>query len=266
MKTKASFQPQSSTVNSVSYPPSWNQFRGFFKQHRIVPENRQTALDTSEALRKEAGNGMRNMIRLKQLALTTERTYIAWLRGFYRYVRPKIPENLSGEDEKSFLTHPAVDRKVAVSTQNQAFNALLFFYRHVLGVEIGDLGNVVRSKRRIRLPIVLNHAEIELILGHLDEVWALIAKLGYGCGLRLNEALSLRVQDTDFERGLLLVRSGKGDKDRITVLPESIYAPLRHQLVKVNERFRSDRSHKVEGVSLPGALARKYPNAGTEWA
>ena len=104
-----------------------------------------------------------------------------------------------------------------------------------------------------------------MILGHLDEFWALIAKLGYGCGLRLNEALSLRVQDADFERGVLLVRSGKGDKDRITVLPESVYAPLRHQLVKVEELFRFDRAHKVEGVNLPGALARKYPNAGTEW-
>ena len=155
---------------------------------------------------------------------------------------------------------------MAASTQNQAFNALPFFYRHVLGVEIGDLGNVVRSKRRVRLPIVLNHLEIGLILEYLDEVWALIAKLGYGCGLRLNEALSLRVQDADFERGVLLVRSGKGDKDRVTVLPASVYSPLQHHLVKVKEIFRSDRKQKIEGVSLPGALSRKYPNAGTEWA
>ena len=201
MKTKALFRPQSSTVNSVSYPPPWDQFRGFLKKRKIVHENRldfyvnwarqfyrfseiapyqaateekcdiylrslskikeawqidqakeaiglythflnsikrpsetdHTALDTSEALWKEAGNDMRKMIRLKQLALTTERTYIGWLRGFYRYVRPKIPENLSGDDIKSFLTHLAVDRKVAASSQNQAFNALLFFYRHVFG-------------------------------------------------------------------------------------------------------------------------------------
>lgn len=149
---------------------------------------------------------------------------------------------------------------------NQAFNALLFFYRHVLEIEIGDIGKVVRAKRRLRIPIVLSHSEIESLLGHLEGVWALMVQIGYGCGLRLNEVLSLRVQDADFEKAIIVVRSGKGDKDRVTVLPQKIHEPLRRQLVVVQKLHKSDRKNDVEGVCLPGALSRKYPNAGIELA
>lgn len=160
----------------------------------------------------------------------------------------------------------ALERKVAASTQNQAFNALLFLFRNVLDRELVDVSETVRAKTRRKLPVVLKKDEINRIFGKLSGIYLLMARLIYGGGLRVQECISLRVKDIDFERSALTVRSGKGDKDRITVLPESLKNDLLAHLLTVKKVYEQDFSHAdAEGVSLPHALERKYPNAGKEW-
>ena len=165
----------------------------------------------------------------------------------------------------AFLTHLAVRRKVSASTQNQALSALLFLYRHVLDCELGDL-DAVRAKRPKRLPVVLSRGEVLRLLDKLEGVPKLVATLLYGAGLRLNEALRLRVKDLDFSFHQITVRSGKGDKDRVTVLPALLEEPLQHHLRQVRRLHESDFARGLGRVYLPNALAQKYPNANTEWA
>jgi integron integrase len=166
---------------------------------------------------------------------------------------------------EAFLTHLAVEAKVAASTQNQALQALLFLYRQVLDVELPWLENVTRASRPKRLPVVLSTADVHSLLAQLDGTSWLIANLLYGSGLRLMEALRLRVKDLVIERGEIIVRDAKGGKDRVTVLPATISAPIREHLSKLFTRFQRQRKLGEPGVSLPTALARKYPNAATEW-
>lgn len=206
------------------------------------------------------------ILRLRHRSYKTEQTYLQWLRRFYKYVRHKSPADLKSEDVVNFLSHLAVERKVAASTQNQAFNALLFAYRHVLHQDIRDLGNTVRAERKQYLPVVLTRREVIKVLDHLSGMNKLIASVNYGCGLRLTECLNLRIQDIDFERSTVTVRSGKGGKDRQTVLPESLHAPLREHLIEIRSIHGEDRSNNVPGVYMPNALERKYPNAAMEWS
>ena len=156
-------------------------------------------------------------------------------------------------------------RHVAKSTQNQAFNALLFFYRHVLDQEVGSINNVVRAKRGQRLPIVLSRDEVDRLLEKLTGTGLLMAKILYGSGLRSNECIRLRIQDLDFERGFINVRGAKGDKDRQTLLPENIIDELNEHLKKIRQLYENDRKANIVGVHLPGALDKKYPNAAKEW-
>lgn len=158
-----------------------------------------------------------------------------------------------------------MEGKVAASTQNQAFNALLFVFRHGLGKEFGELGGTVRARRKERLPVVLTPNEVGRILQHLEGEWLCMARVIYGCGLRIKECLRLRVMDVDFEQGMVIVRSGKGDKDRVTVLPETLREDLLGHLKKVKSLYEQDRNDGRAGVFLPGALEKKYPNAGKEW-
>ncbi len=225
---------------------------------------KQAGKDADEDWRN-AAEKMVSILRLKHRALNTERTYMNWLRSFYRHTGGTHPEHLKIDHIKEFLSHLAVDRHVAASTQNQAFNALLFFFRHVLEKDPGDITDAIRAKRKPRLPVVLSRSEIKALFDQMDGISLLMAKLTYGCGLRLTECLRLRVKDIDFERGMLIVRSGKGDKDRLTVLPQNLNAPLKTHLAIVMDLFEKDRSADVEGVQLPNALERKYPNAGKEW-
>ena len=176
---------------------------------------------------KSAGEQMLKMLRLKQLAYKTEQSYMKWLRDFYVYVRPNTPNILTDHHLMEFLSYLAVERHVAKSTQNQAFNALLFFYRHVLDQDVGSIKNVVRAKRGQRLPIVLSRNEVERLLDNLTGTGLLMAKILYGSGLRSNECIRLRVQDLDFERGFINIRGAKGDKDRQTLLPENIEGELK---------------------------------------
>jgi integron integrase len=214
---------------------------------------------------KTAGSAMVRMLRLKQRSYRTELSYMKWLREFYLFVRPTPPNKLTDANIKNFLSHLAADNNVAKSTQNQAFNALLFFFRFILEKEVGSIHSAVRSKRGERLPTVLTPQEVMRIIDHMTGIAGLMAKLLYGAGLRLNECTRLRIQDLDFERNTITVRAGKGDKDRQTLLPENVVDEMERHLEKVRHIYECDRKAEIAGVSLPGALDRKYPNASKQW-
>jgi integrase len=154
---------------------------------------------------------------------------------------------------------------VAPSTRNQAFNAILFLFRYALDKDLGNIEGSVRASKKRRLPVVLTQQEVFRLFDHLNEICLLMSRLIYGGGLRLKECLRLRVKDIDFERDCVIVRSGKGDKDRETVLPTSLKNDLRQHLEKVRDLYESDRAQNIDVIYLPGALARKYPNAGKQW-
>ena len=209
----------------------------------------------------------REALRLRQRSYSTERTYITWLRSFRKFVREKPPPDLISSDIQNFLSSLAVERRVSASTQNQALNALIFLYRHVLEKSIGDDElRAVRAVYKRRLPVVLTVREVNSIFENLSGLNRLMASLMYGCGLRLNECMSLRVKDIDMEQNMVMVRSGKGDRDRRTVLPEKLKDDLFRHMSETRSLFDHDREKDLNGVSMPGALDRKYPNAGKEWA
>ena len=173
---------------------------------------------------------------------------------------------MNQQDLEQFLSHLAVDGRVSSTTQRVAFNALLFLFRHVLAKEISGLDGAVRARIPKRLPVVLSRQEILRVFDQMEGTARLMAGIIYGGGLRLQECLQLRVKDVDFERGCLTIRSGKGDKDRQTLLPESLKDDLQRHLRKVRELYEEDRRKECAGVWLPNALERKYPNAGKQWA
>jgi len=207
----------------------------------------------------------KNLLRLQQKSLSTEKTYMHWIKRFSLFCTAKSPEEVDGEALKSFLSFLAVERRIGASTQNQAFNALLFLYKYVLCVDIGDISDTVRARRKKRLPVVLTRREVSMVIDELNDVYRLMAELIYGSGLRLMECMRLRIQDIDQERGVLIVRSGKGDKDRQTLLPDKVKDGLIDHLERLNKIYEKDRIDNLPGVALPGALDRKYPNAGKEW-
>jgi integron integrase len=204
-------------------------------------------------------------IKVRHYSPKTLRSYQLWLRKFQAFTRSKPPESLSVTDVKEFLTWLAVKRQVSASTQNQAFNGLLFFYRHVLQKEFGKVEGVVRAKRRPYIPVVLTREEIETILSNLTQPFDLVAKLLYGCGLRLFECLNLRVQSLNFEAGIITIHDGKGQKDRTVPLPEVIVPDLKAQLKTVGELHQRDLSRKYGGVFLVNSLEKKYPQAAREF-
>ncbi len=208
---------------------------------------------------------LRAELRKRHYSLSTERTYVHWVVRFVHFCGLRHPRDLGGPEVEAFLSHLAVDRNVAASTQNQALAAVLFLYRDVLGIELPWLDEVTRAKKPKRLPVVLSRVEVESLFSQLPADQALPARLLYGSGLRLMECLRLRVKDLDFERQELMVRDGKGGKDRMTMIPRSLLSPLRRQLEEARALFSADRLADVAGVYLPGALATKYPNAPIQW-
>lgn len=226
-----------------------------------TPLFKNPALDDWRAFGKE----MRRVLRLRQRSQRTEQTYMQWLRRFYRFLKGKPPTQLDGQDVVNFLSYLATDRNVAASTQNQAFSAILFAFRHILNKDIENLGNTVRAPRRKSLPTVLSKNEVMTLLSHIEGTNHLIASVHYGCGLRVSECFALRVKDIDFERGIVMVRSGKGGKDRQTVLPDSLRDSLQRHLKQIRTVYDHDRKNDTAGVYLPNALDRKYRNAGKEW-
>ena len=207
----------------------------------------------------------RTVIRLRHYSLSTEKTYLGWLGRFKIYMNDREPHLLEANDMKKYLTHLALHGRVSASTQNQAFNALLFLYRHILHVEMDDFTSVARAKRKMNLPVVLSRDEVKKILSSLDGPHLLMAQLMYGCGLRLMECLRLRIKDVDFENDLLMVRSGKGQKDRSLMIPGKIREELAKHVASVKEIHEQDVKMGYGEVSLPDALEKKYPNAPREW-
>ena len=208
---------------------------------------------------------MRELIRLKHFALSTERTYLEWARRFFAFISQRGSSALCAEDVRDFLSYLAVSRNVSSSTQNQAFNALLFLFREILKVDMKGLDSTIRAKRGPRLPTVLSVAEVQELFGQMTGKPLLMTRILYGAGLRLMELARLRVQDIDFDGGMIFVRSGKGDKDRTTILPQAVRDDLQKHLVQVRKLHVQDLAAGHGEVYLPGALARKYPNAGRKW-
>jgi integron integrase len=208
---------------------------------------------------------VRGKLRTKHYSYRTEQQYLGWIRRFILHHGKRHPRELSGREVEQFLSHLATHRKVSASTQNQALSAILFLYRQVLEVELPWLENVVRAKRSTRVPVVLPPEDVTALLGQLDGSFRLIGQLMYGSGLRLMEALRLRVKDVDFAYAQIVVRDGKGRKDRVTVLPDAVVQPMRTHLLFVGDQHESALRRGYGGVELPFALARKYPNASTEW-
>lgn len=204
-------------------------------------------------------------IRSRGYSIRTEQTYENWAARFIEYCDNRDPRELGGKEVVSYLQHLAVQRNVSASTQNQALNALVFFYAHAVEKPLGDLGGFVRAKRPKRLPVVLAPGEVQRLLSHLQGNHWLMASLLYGTGMRLMEVIRLRVQDMDFDYHQILVRDGKGKKDRVVPLPERLLEPLRQQLAKTRKLHRQDLANGLGEVFLPEALARKYPNAAREW-
>lgn len=213
---------------------------------------------------------MREAIRIKHYSYKTERSYIDWVKRFYDYTLNvkkkdiKIKGFDSG-DVRDFLSYLAVKLRVSASTQNQAFNALLFLFRDVLNMELNDLGKTVRAKRGVKLPVVLSVEEVGKLFGQIEGKNLLILQLLYGSGLRLMELARLRIKDIDFDAGLIFVRSGKGDKDRTTMLPRRIKDRLRLYMDEVKLVHEKDLKDGYGEVYLPDALERKYPNAAKDW-
>jgi len=208
---------------------------------------------------------VRAALRIRHYSRRTEKAYVAWIRRYILFHGKRHPVEMGAPELTRFLSSLAVDGKVAASTQNQALSALLFLYREVLELDLPWLADVVRAKRPQRLPVVLTREEVRATLQPLQGVPRLMAHLLYGAGLRLLECCRLRVQDVDFSTNQIVVRTGKGDKDRVTMLPEVTKADLARHLEGVREQHGRDLQYAAGWVELPTALARKYPNAGSEW-
>jgi integron integrase len=204
-------------------------------------------------------------MRLKHYSYRTEQAYVDWIRRFILFHHKRHPQEMGAQEIEAFLTHLAVHENVAASTQNQALQAILFLYREVLGREITEPIQAMRARKPKRLPTVLTREEVLLLFNQMSGIHKLIAQLIYGSGLRLMEALRLRVKDLDFEYRTITVRDGKGEKDRITILPDLLQDPLRHHLEQVRRLHQQDLDQGYGAVYLPEALARKYPNAEREW-
>ena len=207
----------------------------------------------------------RQSIRTKHYSIRTEEVYLSWMRRFIRFHNMRHPREMGADEVQSFLSHLAVDGNVAASTQNQALSAILYLYKEVLHIDLPWMNDVTRAKKPKKLPVVLTKNEVSCLLLQADkDDMGLVIRLLYGTGMRLLEACRLRVKDVDLERREILIRDGKGAKDRVTMLPESLRQPIIHQIERISAWFACDRESGLDGVYLPHALARKYPSAPYE--
>lgn len=211
-------------------------------------------------------DSVRNRLRVRHYSRRTEEAYVSWIKRFIKFNGVRHPANMGKAEVEKYLTHLAIDRNVAASTQNQALSAILFLYRDVLGIELEWLDNIRMAKKPKRLPVVLTRGEIRKILSRLDGKEWIAAMFMYGSGLRLMETLTLRIKDIDFGYSQVNVRAGKGNKDRVTVLPGAIRTRLEHHMEKVREIHKRDLKLGRGRVKLPEALKRKFPNADRQWA
>jgi integron integrase len=241
---------------------------GYYLSSAVKESTATTGAGTSDNknLWTAVEKNTRDALRLRHRSYSTEKTYIGWLWAFCDHVRAKTPVDLSVADMQNFISSLAVERRVSQSTQNQALNALIFLYRHVLEKEPGPTEiRSVRALPKQRLPVVLTATEIQSLFECLSGTHRLMAMLIYGCGLRIKECMHLRIKDIDLDRNLVTVW-GKGDKNRMTVLPASVKTDLFDHITEVRQLYEHDREKNFNGVYLPNALEKKYPNAGKEWA
>jgi len=237
----------------------------YYQQKKQLPRNAKTgSISDPDQKWHKVLEAMRQAMRLRHRSLNTEKSYLSWVKKFIAYLQDTPPSQVERSHIRNFLSYLAVERNIAQSTQNQAFNALLFMCRYALELDLGDLGATIRSKKPRHLPVVLSKQEVFNLFSCLHGTNLLMAKLIYGCGLRLTECVSLRVKDIDFERGSLSVL-GKGEKHRLTLLPASLHTDLLAHLDSIRPLYDQDRKNNINGVYLPDALERKYPNAGKEW-
>ncbi len=199
------------------------------------------------------------------LAYRTEQSYVAWVKRFILFNNQRHPCEMGAAEVRAFLTHLAVNRRVAASTQNQALNAIFFMYREVVRRDPGEFGEFVPAKRLKRLPTVLNRGEVQRVLAQMSGTYGLMARLLYGGGMRLMECVRLRIKDVDFQAGTITIRSGNGDKDRLTILPESLCQQLHDHIDRLHSLYAMDREENLPGVELPHALAVKSPGDGLSW-
>ncbi|MBM3858040.1 MAG: integron integrase [Verrucomicrobia bacterium] len=209
---------------------------------------------------------VRQVCRFKHYSLRTEQTYVQWIKRYIYFHGKRHPQELTAIHVREFLTHLAVKGRVSASTQNQAFSALLFLYQHVLRQEIGLITGVERAKTSKRLPVVLAREEVAAVLSRLSGTTRLMVELLYGSGLRLMECLRLRVKDVDFGYNQITIRDGKGNKHRVTVLPQKLREPLQRHLARVKALHDEELAEGFGTVELPFAIERKYPKANREWA
>jgi len=208
---------------------------------------------------------VRDRIRVKHYSIRTETQYVQWIKRFILFHNKRHPQEMGTTEVEAFLTHLAVNGHASASTQNQALSALLFLYKEVLGIDLPWLNNVVRAKQPQRLPVVLTRTEVREVLVRMKGMHGLMANMLYGTGMRLMECVRLRVKDVDFERNEILIRDGKGGKDRVTMLPSSVVTGLQAHLEQRRTLFEDDNRIGKANVFLPDPLADKYPNAATEW-
>lgn len=206
------------------------------------------------------------VLRARHYSPKTAKSYCHWVRQFLTFYSGTHPRFLREPDVNAFLTYLAVKRNVAASTQNQALSALLFFYNKVLGQPLDRIEGVIRARKPARLPDVLSREEVQTILPRMEGLPGLICHLLYGTGMRISEALSLRVKDINFDRREITIRATKGNKDRVTILPDRLCVPLKEHLRLVRDQYKADLAKGLGQVPLPTALARKFPNADKEWA
>ncbi len=205
-------------------------------------------------------------LRLKQYSPRTEKTYILWTRSYILFHKKRHPKEMGTLEIRQFITHLVTEKKVSASTQNQALSAILFLYRHVLHVQLDELElNAIRPQRAKSLPVVLSKEEARAVILKMSGVPQLVTQIMYGGGLRIMEVMRLRVKDIDFANRQIIVRDGKGENDRFTILPDSLIEPLKIHLQQVRHTHEIDLSKGFGSVYLPFALERKYPNADKEW-
>jgi len=208
---------------------------------------------------------LRERIRYSHYSPRTEKAYVYWVRFFIRFHKLRHPREMGAREIEAFLSFLANERKVATSTHRQALAAILFLYKEVLDTRLPWLDQIGRPKERVRIPVVLSREEVARLLAAIDRPHKLMCQLLYGAGLRLMECVSLRVKDVDFDRRTIVVREGKGGKDRVVMLPTTLITPLRDQLAHSRAIWAQDRALRIPGVWLPETLTRKYPRAGESW-
>jgi len=240
--------------NAKIYPLNRNRFESNATVNAPVSPPKPKLLDQ-----------VRQAIHTRHLSYHTEQAYVGWIKRFIFFHKKRHPKEMAELEIGQFLSSLAMDAHVAASTQNQALNALLFLYHEVLEQKVGFIQGVVRAKRPSRLPVVLTKQEVQKVLNSINGTPWLMAMLLYGAGLRLMECCRLRVKDVDFSSNQIVVRAGKGNKDRYTMLPAAVKEPLLQHLQAVKRQHEGDLNQGFGRVALPYALERKYPNAGKEW-